>query len=340
MPLYENSNCPVCQKPFENGDDVVFCPDCGTPHHRECYRSLGHCANEELHRSGFNYYEANKNTTAPAETAEEKKTPAGSFPLPPFPPRQENTEQKSGEENQNQPMPFGPFGATPNFSSQYEADRDTIDGESVSDYAAVVRSNIPRFLGIFKKMEKTNKQTSWNWGAFFFGSMYFFFRRMYRQGTYLLVLFAAIMFGTNTACLNLAPDSYAAMTNVYNLIYQNKMEAAMESYSAMQSITDIKYFSIIGYVSFGIFIIIRVLEALYADKAYKTHISSIIKKVSEQLNDGAMFTSMMIFPDQEVNLSPEQMKKLYLARRGGVSIFAPLIAYMAFRFVIMLLNYL
>ena len=36
-------NCPVCEKKFENGDDIVVCPECGTPHHRECYDSLGRC---------------------------------------------------------------------------------------------------------------------------------------------------------------------------------------------------------------------------------------------------------------------------------------------------------
>ena len=24
-------NCPVCETEFENGDDVVVCPECGTP---------------------------------------------------------------------------------------------------------------------------------------------------------------------------------------------------------------------------------------------------------------------------------------------------------------------
>ena len=29
--------CPVCDKQFKKGDDVVVCPECGAPHHRECY---------------------------------------------------------------------------------------------------------------------------------------------------------------------------------------------------------------------------------------------------------------------------------------------------------------
>ena len=33
--------CPVCQKRFVLGDDVVVCPECGAPHHRECFEQNG-----------------------------------------------------------------------------------------------------------------------------------------------------------------------------------------------------------------------------------------------------------------------------------------------------------
>ena len=36
-------NCPVCKKQFEKGDDIVVCPECGAPHHRECYEQNGKC---------------------------------------------------------------------------------------------------------------------------------------------------------------------------------------------------------------------------------------------------------------------------------------------------------
>ena len=52
MPVYTGCKCPVCQKEFAAGDDIVVCPVCGTPHHRECYRQLGHCGNEKLHQEG------------------------------------------------------------------------------------------------------------------------------------------------------------------------------------------------------------------------------------------------------------------------------------------------
>ena len=45
--------CPVCGKPFAEGDDIVVCPDCGAPYHRECYHKLGRCQFESLHSPSF-----------------------------------------------------------------------------------------------------------------------------------------------------------------------------------------------------------------------------------------------------------------------------------------------
>lgn len=45
--------CPVCDKQFKKGDDVVVCPECGTPHHRECYEKEGHCHFADRHGADF-----------------------------------------------------------------------------------------------------------------------------------------------------------------------------------------------------------------------------------------------------------------------------------------------
>ena len=70
MFLYENEICPVCEKPFQEGDDVVTCPDCGTPHHRECYDKLGRCENQNLHGTGFVYKRTDTQETKQHESFE------------------------------------------------------------------------------------------------------------------------------------------------------------------------------------------------------------------------------------------------------------------------------
>lgn len=66
---YENVKCPGCRETFKDGDDIVVCPDCGTPQHRHCYENHGGCVNQALHESGFVW----KNPNLPAgETKTEK----------------------------------------------------------------------------------------------------------------------------------------------------------------------------------------------------------------------------------------------------------------------------
>ena len=49
MLYYEGLSCPVCKKPFAENEDIVACPQCGLPHHRSCWMTVGHCYLAEKH---------------------------------------------------------------------------------------------------------------------------------------------------------------------------------------------------------------------------------------------------------------------------------------------------
>ncbi|MBP3382272.1 MAG: zinc-ribbon domain-containing protein, partial [Clostridia bacterium] len=51
MFFYEGYSCPVCQKQFTEGDDIVTCPDCGAPHHRACWKENARCFYAEKHNT-------------------------------------------------------------------------------------------------------------------------------------------------------------------------------------------------------------------------------------------------------------------------------------------------
>ena len=51
----EGVTCVRCHAYLFPEDDVVYCPVCGAPHHRECYNELGHCALEEFHGTDKQY---------------------------------------------------------------------------------------------------------------------------------------------------------------------------------------------------------------------------------------------------------------------------------------------
>ena len=49
---YEGQPCMICGRMFGEDDDIVTCPECGTPYHRACYKEAGACINTALHESG------------------------------------------------------------------------------------------------------------------------------------------------------------------------------------------------------------------------------------------------------------------------------------------------
>lgn len=50
---YNGLPCPVCGRIMTDDDDIVVCPECATPQHRECWMKTGHCINEDKHSSGY-----------------------------------------------------------------------------------------------------------------------------------------------------------------------------------------------------------------------------------------------------------------------------------------------
>ena len=52
---YKGCKCASCHKVLKEGDDVVICPECGAPYHRECYAAEGRCVFSAKHGKGFEY---------------------------------------------------------------------------------------------------------------------------------------------------------------------------------------------------------------------------------------------------------------------------------------------
>ena len=146
MSNFPHAVCPVCGQTLQETDDVVFCPECGTPYHRACYQKVGHCVYEEKHGTGFVYREEPK---APETDASEgfvicphcrTGNPVGSSvcgncgtPLPPDAPvlyldppaARQTTPQEEGAEN-GPAADRAPSGGVPAYRrSRSEATPDT-----------------------------------------------------------------------------------------------------------------------------------------------------------------------------------------------------------------------
>ncbi len=52
---YTGYKCESCGEKFGRDDDIVVCPECGTPYHRSCWQKEGRCINTELHESNVSW---------------------------------------------------------------------------------------------------------------------------------------------------------------------------------------------------------------------------------------------------------------------------------------------
>ncbi|MBQ0110378.1 MAG: hypothetical protein KBS41_00410 [Oscillospiraceae bacterium] len=182
----EGEKCPVCHGYMFNDEDIVFCPDCGQPHHRECYNAVGHCAMQEYHGTDMQY----KKTEAAGDTAAQQ---SNTQDVPPQNDTEAEYTETAGTENAN---PFGGFsgGAGAPFVINIDpyggVNKNKVDTEenvTAEDYKNCVAVNtaryIPKFFGLGK-----GKRSSWNWGAFLFPQAWYFYRKCYGQGILAFVL--------------------------------------------------------------------------------------------------------------------------------------------------------
>lgn len=339
MPKYENYKCPVCHRQFEKDDDIVTCPECGTPHHRECYKLVGHCVNEGLHKNDYSFLEAEKPMKKEPEeiyySPSENEDLQGEDIINEAKAQSVKDDEESNNDDKSKKAQggFSPFQTIQIDMGQY-SEKGEIDGVSITDIAATIRNNVPRFISKFKQFSEKKKKLSWNWSAFFFGSFYLLFRKMYKQGIAFFCLVISVIIGGEAAIMKFAPQYIEAMQSFINSYDTSKAISTADLQGIMaapDSMTAVK----IAYIILGVILVLRIIQALFADYFYKTTVFSIIKSVTDKLDNGANFTQTYIFFGQDEQLDQNQMKALYLSNKGGVSFFAPFAAYFAFYILMM-----
>lgn len=217
MAKYTGSKCICCEKRFVDGDDIVVCPDCGTPYHRQCYIEKGSCINTVLHDRGVGWLPdapepvpftpeigpaVKRCIRCGAENSPELRyceqcgTPLINMDAPrPF-----NDFQGGGMGNQMGGQNMGPNGAppmggpiqNPGFAPVMLNQDSDIDGVKLGDYARYVGANPIGFLPSFIKFAKTGKKLSMNIFAFLFTPVYFMYRKMMGWGIAVGVIMAIL----------------------------------------------------------------------------------------------------------------------------------------------------
>lgn len=219
---FENKLCPVCRKRFGEGDDIVVCPDCGTPHHRACWDSLGHCGVEEFH--GMNYVwdgrlpdeeepvksetekfaEDVKRVAQSVETAENDPHHA-EYPNTPL----NNTEQQLFD------MIDDP--AINDLVKSIQSNEKGTDGVSMRELAAFSATSVWHYARAFIAFrEGKNRKVFFNFSSGLFAPFFQFYRKMDWFG----VLTAILMIAPTIASAKLAGGVNAQSSNgMVNLLF-------------------------------------------------------------------------------------------------------------------------
>lgn len=300
----KGKSCSVCHAYLFEEDDVVYCPVCGAPHHRECYAKLGHCALEELHGTEKQYdkVEAQRNVEIKEETHNNKN----------------RVKCPMCEEVYDDFLNHCPKCQTPNFRvtdgftpfdllGGVPKDMDVGKGVTANEAKRFVLSNTQRYIPKFAAAN-AGKKASWNWMAFLFPCPWFLGRKMYLYGILsgiLMVAFSLLSLPLNNIIYSLGVD-------------MNNTAAAMQE--LMSLLPQIDTGAVILSAAGGVLtIVLRILCGLFGDFIYSRYaVGEIV----------------------EIKANSEDMERDF-AKKGGVSVFGAMAGFLGMElltsFVIMFL---
>ena len=266
MSLDINEKCAVCHAYLFEDDDVVHCPECGAPHHRECYAALGHCGLEQFHGTENQYKK---------EDAKEKE------------PEIENAvfcgmcgQKYSAEQNVcpncNTPNAIKMGTRTINFDFMggVPDDTDLGDGVTAKEAKEFVATNTHRYLPKFLKF-KQGKKASWNWLAFLTPCGWLLSRKMYLLG--------AILGAVQIACTLFMIPFESALTNLGVAEARGYMEI-MQIVSENIGIIG-TYTVIAAAVGVAVNLLLRIMLGIFGDLIYKRRVISTIKEIKQSDDD-------------------------------------------------------
>lgn len=183
--------CVACKNEFTPEDDIVVCPICGAPHHRDCWQEQGHC-----------YYEAAHGTDLQWHPKEEDQQPT---PQPTQPSSENSTYEipqptivvqcpHCGKPNQGQSTSFPckhcgreipGFTPPPIFGNAFAQSQpidpnEPIDDATVGKLSRLVMHRRDYYIPRFKTLKSQGNQlVSWNWSAFFLTTYWLAYRKCY-----------------------------------------------------------------------------------------------------------------------------------------------------------------
>ncbi len=266
----ENLKCARCSAYLFENDDVVFCPECGAPHHRECYSALGHCALEEFHGTQNQYSANDEPQNIKSENSQEDKKEDyivcnnchEKYPV---------TEKYCLKCHSPNPLKFPGFSQF-DFLGGIPADYIIEDDITAEETKKFVATNTHRYIPKFVSITKSNK-ISWNWMAFLFPFEWALSRKIFKPAFILgfLQIISVLFSYPLAASLNTLGLSQATSTEILTAVTNN--------------FSSLIWPIILSLIAFVIGLASSIIAGLFGDYIYKNHTISAIKKIKAESED-------------------------------------------------------
>ncbi len=310
---YLNQPCGGCGLPMREGEDIVFCPECGAPQHRACYEKDGQCVFADRHEAGFSWT-ADPSSAAPEEgqpcpvcghknapnaaecarcgqpfTAE---APGRSVPVPPVPqatasalvddlffdaPRGEAELELDDTEREQVEFVISQrmLQATPGMTAEQSQER--LCGHPLRQVMTFLSSHALTFVNKFRRLESGSGFT-WNWAAFFLTPYWFFYRKLYKPGIVVL---------TVRICLTLAIyNPVSRISEVMMSLSEAARDGSLTEAMYASALEQISAYSPVMMIAFGVLLLLAVLSGALADRLYHRHIQQTLDRLkSEESRD-------------------------------------------------------
>lgn len=267
-------SCGVCHAYLFEEDDVVYCPVCGAPHHRECYKSIGHCAFEDAHGTDKQYRKPDFSNPE-QEIKNEKAKP------------EYEVEIKCDicGSTYSAEMPACPDCGAPNFKAfggpfaKFDSlggipeDTDLGEGVTAREARRFVFVNTKRYIPKFAAM-RSGRKVGWNWFAFLFPCGWFLSRKMYAEG---------IITGILSVCFSMFLLPYMQIVDTFVQSYTTNSElisALLENPPTISAAVILLFYA--GMISLTL---LHVFSALFADRIYRNHVIETVKSIKDDSED-------------------------------------------------------
>ncbi|MBR2279350.1 MAG: hypothetical protein IJ903_00265 [Ruminococcus sp.] len=285
---FEGIKCPVCNTEFKDGDDIVVCPECGTPHHRECYEKENRCFYDSRHGEGFSFEKepVSDNSAQQSDNPDiiicarcKSENPKGmfycgkcGFPLS----AQQNAQADSQQE-------------IPNFASFMDPmagvnpQEDMGEGVTAGEISKFVQNNTPYFIRVFNNIKKFSRGR-FSFVGFLFSGGYLLYRKMYKIGA--IITAVMLLLWTAELFIHYCTPAGQQMIELMNNYYENaanSTEAVNELFKGISelSITNLILLCTMYFCSIAQ-LILRIIVGIFANRWYFKHCKTAISKIKTE----------------------------------------------------------